>query len=223
MRDTAPFVLDAGLPTIKALPAEGDLIIEGYAADFDEDRQGEAFLPGAFDRACAKATTDEIPLLDEHDNKRQLGVVEKLEVHEGRGLWTRARIAAPKAKTWAEDAVDKIKRGMKKGLSVRGLSKVTMTAGGPRIADIDLAEISVTPVPVQPGALFAVAEKSLAFADGEDTDIAWAAEGWAKVQQQYTDDEIREALRAYYQRRIDELRRDWTRVQPLLVERLGLE
>lgn len=225
MRDTAPFVLDAGLPTAKALPADGDLVIEGYAADFEVDRQGEAFEPGAFDEACQKATKDEIPLLQEHDNKRQLGVVEKLEVHEGKGLWTRARIAKAQAGSWAEDAVDKIKRGMMKGLSVRGLSRVKMTPKGPRIAGIDLAEISVTPVPVQPGALFAVAEKSLAYAaDPEDAaDIAWAAQGWAKVQENYTDEEIREALRAYFQRRIDECRREWERVQPILRETLGLE
>jgi HK97 family phage prohead protease len=224
MRDTAPFVLDAGLPTAKALPADDDIIIEGYAADFEVDRQGEAFEPGAFDAACAKATKDEIPLLQEHDNKRQLGVVEELRVDD-QGLWTRARIAAGKAGTWSEDAVDKIKRGMMRGLSVRGLSRVKMTANGPRIAGIDLAEISVTPVPVQPGALFAVAEKSLAYAADPDdaTDIAWAAGEWAKVQANYSDDEIREAIRAYFQRRIDECRRDWERIQPVLSDRLGLE
>lgn len=157
----APFELDVLIPTEKSVTTdEGDVIIEGYAADFEVDRQGEAFLPGAFDDACEKATRAEIPLLFEHDNKRQLGVIEELRVDPERGLWTRARIAKAQAGTWAEDVVDKVKRGMMKGLSVRGLSRVTVTKNGPRIGTIDLAEISVTPVPVQPGALFAVAQKS---------------------------------------------------------------
>lgn len=157
----APFEFEITLPTEKSVTTDsGDVIIEGYAADFEVDRQGEAFLPGAFDAALEKATRAEIPLLFEHDNKRQLGVIEELRVDPERGLWTRARIAKASAGSWAEDVVGKIKRGMMKGLSVRGLSKIKMTSEGPRIGTIDLAEISVTPVPVQPGALFAVAQKS---------------------------------------------------------------
>lgn len=164
----APFELDVLIPTEKSVTTDaGDVIIEGYAADFEVDRQGEAFLPGAFDDACKKATRAEIPLLFEHDNKRQLGVIEELRVDPERGLWTRARIAKAQAGTWAEDVVDKVRRGMMKGLSVRGLSKVKMTANGPRIGTIDLAEISVTPVPVQPGALFAVAQKSFEAAEAD--------------------------------------------------------
>lgn len=166
MDANAPFEFDVLIPTEKSVTTDaGDVIIEGYAADFEVDRQGEAFLPGAFDQALEKATRAEIPLLFEHDNKRQLGVIEELRVDPERGLWTRARIAKAQVGTWAEDVVDKVKRGMMKGLSVRGMSKITMTPDGPRIGTIDLAEISVTPVPVQPGALFAVAQKSFAAAE----------------------------------------------------------
>jgi hypothetical protein len=166
MDASAPFEFEVTLPTEKSVTTDaGDVIIEGYAADFEVDRQGEAFLPGAFDQALEKATRAEIPLLFEHDNKRQLGVIEELRVDPERGLWARARIAKAQAGTWAEDVVDKVKRGMMKGLSVRGMSKVTITSDGPRIGTIDLAEISVTPVPVQPGALFAVAQKSFAAAE----------------------------------------------------------
>lgn len=164
----APFEFAITLPTEKSVTTDsGDVIIEGYAADFEVDRQGEAFLPGAFDAALEKATRAEIPLLFEHDNKRQLGVIEELRVDPDRGLWTRARIAKASAGSWAEDVVSKIKRGMMKGLSVRGLSKIKITPEGPRIGTIDLAEISVTPVPVQPGALFAVAQKSFEAAADE--------------------------------------------------------
>lgn len=197
--DTAPFVLDVGIPTAKALPADGDVMIEGYAADFEEDRQGERFLPGAFDAALQKATKDEIPILDEHDNRRQLGVVEKLEVHDGKGLWIRGRIAAPTAE-WAKDSVNKIQRGMKKGLSVRGLVKISQGM----ISALDLAEVSVTPVPVQPGALFAVSSKSLRYAAGFDdaNDIAWAARG----QVEEPDLATQKAAYAYIEARIEETR-----------------
>lgn len=191
----APFEFEIALPTEKSVTTDaGDVIIEGYAADFEIDRQGEAFLPGAFDAALEKATKAEIPLLFEHDNKRQLGVIEELRVDEGRGLWTRARIAKASAGSWAEDVVDKIKRGMMKGLSVRGLSKVKMTNNGPRIGTIDLAEISVTPVPVQPGALFAVAQKSLAA----------AADDLAAGSIETATDETAEAL-AYIEHKLEDL------------------
>lgn len=191
----APFEFDVLIPTEKSVTTDaGDVIIEGYAADFEIDRQGEAFLPGAFDDACKKATRAEIPLLFEHDNKRQLGVIEELRVDPERGLWTRARIAKAQAGTWAEDVVDKVKRGMMKGLSVRGLSKVKMTANGPRIGTIDLAEISVTPVPVQPGALFAVAQKSFAAVE----------EDLAAGQIEAVEDETEKAL-AYFEEKMDRL------------------
>lgn len=191
----APFEFEITLPTEKSVTTDsGDVIIEGYAADFEVDRQGEAFLPGAFDAALEKATRAEIPLLFEHDNKRQLGVIEELRVDPERGLWTRARIAKASAGSWAEDVVGKIKRGMMKGLSVRGLSKIKMTNEGPRIGTIDLAEISVTPVPVQPGALFAVAQKS----------FEAAADELAVGEIETVEDETAKAL-AYFEHRLADL------------------
>jgi HK97 family phage prohead protease len=156
----APFNFDVALAE-KAVEAEdGDIVISGYAADFETDRQGEVFLPGAFDEACAKASENTIPLLFEHDNTRQLGVIEELKVDD-QGLWARARIAKAAVGSWAEDIVNKIRRGMLRGLSVRGLSLVR----DKKISYIDLAEVSVTSVPAQPGALFAVATKSIEAAE----------------------------------------------------------
>jgi HK97 family phage prohead protease len=203
MDANAPFELDVLIPTEKSVTTdEGDVIIEGYAADFEVDRQGEAFLPGAFDDACEKATRAEIPLLFEHDNKRQLGVIEELRVDPERGLWTRARIAKAQAGTWAEDVVDKVRRGMMKGLSVRGLSRVTITKNGPRIGTIDLAEISVTPVPVQPGALFAVAQKS----------FEAAAEDIAAGEIEEVSDETAEALN-YFAEKVADLHAAYDRLE----------
>jgi HK97 family phage prohead protease len=200
-----PFVLDVGLPTAKSLD-DGDIVIEGYAADFEIDRQSEKFLAGAFDAAVEKASLGEIPLLLEHNNNQQLGLVEKLKCDE-RGLWMRGRIAAKAVSDAFEGAkgkVELIRRGMMKGLSVRGHSWGRMTPNGPEIGHIDLAEISITPVPVQPGALFAVTKKSLEYAadPGTHPDIAFAAAGFADVMQQYSREEVEEAVSAFYKGKI---------------------
>lgn len=208
------------MPTIKSLgDDEGDIIIEGYAADYEPDRQNEAFLEGAFDEAIEKANRDGLPLLDEHDNKRVLGAVERLEDHgKGKGLWMRARIFEP-MEDWSRATVKAIQRGAKRMLSVRGRSRGVYTPDGPRIAGIDLAEISTTSVGVQPGALFAVAQKSLAYAEGEDdSSIAWAVEGWADVKARYTDQEIADALEAHYKRRFSELQQCFEKAHRILAD-----
>jgi len=72
---------------------------------------------------------------------------------------------------WAENVVNKIKRGMLRGLSVRGLMLTNRSPSGvKKIGHLDLAEISVTAVPVQSGALFSVASKAIEAA--EDTTAA---------------------------------------------------
>jgi HK97 family phage prohead protease len=204
-----PFVLDVGLPTVKSLGDEDDILIEGYAADFKVDRQGEKFLAGAFDDAIEKAAKGEIPLLLEHSNDMPLGLVEELRTDEN-GLWVRGRIAAKAvADAWdgAKGKVELIRRGVMKGLSVRGHSWGRMGTTGPEIGHIDLAEISITPVPVQPGAVYAVVQKSMDYAvDGPVAapDIAWAAKGWSDVLSNYSEDDIRAAMDTYYKKQIAE-------------------
>lgn len=204
-----PFVLDVGLPTTKSLD-DGDILIEGYAADFEVDRQGEKFLPDAFDEAIAKAADGGIPLLLEHNNNQPLGLVEKLERRD-EGLWLRGRIAAKAvADAWdgAKGKVELIRRGVMKGLSVRGHSWGRMGSTGPEIGHIDLAEVSITPVPVQPGALFAVVQKSMDYAvdPSSNPDIAWAAQGFAEVASNYSPDEIEAAVDDFYKGKIKDLR-----------------
>jgi HK97 family phage prohead protease len=204
-----PFVLDVGLPTAKSLE-DGDIVIEGYAADFEIDRQNEKFLPQAFDAAIAKANEGTIPLLLEHNNNQPLGTVEELKCDD-RGLWMRGRIAAKAVSdAWdgAKGKIELIRRGMMKGLSVRGHSWGRMTPSGPEIGHIDLAEISITPVPVQPGALFAVTQKSLEYAanPASHPDIAFAAQGFSEVMQQYSREEVEEAVNAFYKGKIKDLK-----------------
>jgi HK97 family phage prohead protease len=145
----------------------GDLIIEGYASDFLTDRDAEAFEPGAFERGL-KAYLDSNPiLLYHHDPSKQLGVVEAAAV-DGKGMPIRARIPKPPSGSWAEHVYGLVKRGMMRGFSVGGAFQRRLTPDGPRIFDVDLQEISVTPLPVNPRTLFNVAGKAFEAPAEED-------------------------------------------------------
>jgi HK97 family phage prohead protease len=205
------FIVEAPMPTVKSLDDEGDIIIEGYAADWEKDRQNERFLRTAFDEAVKKAADGAIPLLLEHSNNHPLGVVEELRP-DNVGLWARARITAKAvSEAWdgAKGKIEMIRRGVMKGLSVRGHSWGKMTSDGPVIGHIDLAEISVTPVPVQPGALFAVVQKSLpaegmTTADGVEEWAVGSTENFTGLTGEYSEEEVRRTIDAYFKKRIKE-------------------
>lgn len=160
MKETAPFTLDLGLDSKGITDDDGDIYFEGWASDFDIDRQDEAFEPGAFRKSVERFLGTNPVLLYHHDYGKALGQVEQLDLRD-EGLWMRARIDRPTPGSWAEDVVNKIKKGTIKGLSVGGLFKRRRGADGKaRIFDADLAEISITPMPVNPRTLGAVAAKA---------------------------------------------------------------
>src|SRR3954468_1107894 len=83
---TFPFELEG-----KALPDGssveqtdgGDLIIEGWAADFEGvDRQGENFIPGAFERGIKSFLSGTASLNYHHKHDHVLGKVLSLEEKE---------------------------------------------------------------------------------------------------------------------------------------------
>jgi HK97 family phage prohead protease len=153
------FVLDT-LLSEKAVqdPADnGDLMIEGYAADIGIDRQGEFFEPQAFEASIQEFLDSNPVLLYHHHNDQQLGMVKALESRPD-GLWMKAVVPRPAETSPLLDVYEKMKRGMMRGLSVRGLFH--RRPGTSRIYKADLAEISVTPFPVNPRTLFAVAQKA---------------------------------------------------------------
>lgn len=180
MSDQAQFELGVTLPVAKARDAEredGDLIIEGIAADYDVDRENEAFLPGAFDSAIEKYLSAGGPLVYHHDTSQQLGQV--LELSPGpEGLAIKAVVPRPTDGSPLLDVYNKIKRGMIRGLSLSGRALKKMTEAGPRIAQIDIAETSVTPVPMGPRALFAVAQKAFPGEFAEELEDADAVREW---------------------------------------------
>ncbi len=170
MKETAPFTLDLGLEQKGVTDdGDGDIYFEGWASDFGMDRQDEAFEPGAFQKSIERFLGTNPVLLYHHDYGKALGQVEALDLRD-EGLWMRARIDRPTPGSWAEDVVAKIKKGTIKGLSVGGLFKRRKGPDGkPRIFDADLAEISMTPLPVNPRTIGAVAAKAFSSDEGEVT------------------------------------------------------
>lgn len=172
MKTEATFETDAYLDAKSQVSTadNGDVIIEGMASDWGVDDQDELFEPGAFKAGIDKFLTTNPALLYHHDGGKALGQV--LELKETpQGLHMKARIDAPAAGSWAEDIVNKVKRGTIRGLSVRGKFRRRMGVDGlPRIHEAGLREISVTPLPVNPRTMFAVAAK--AFDDDPDSKAA---------------------------------------------------
>ena len=127
----------------------GDLIIEGYAAVWEgEDREGENFAPGAFQRAAKSFLESPAALCFHHKRDKVLGKVLGLE-EDGKGLKMRARVdGAIKGHPELGTYYHQIKNGTLSGLSVGGFFKRALIEGKQRIADMDFTEISVTGVPV---------------------------------------------------------------------------
>lgn len=188
----AQFNLGVTLPLEKGLTEreDGDLIIEGLAADYSIDRQGEAFVPGCFEKAIGKFLERGAPLMYHHKHDQQLGQVLDLQSRAD-GLFIKAIIPKPADGSPLADIYNKIKRGMMKGVSVFGTAIREMTPDGPRIVDTDLQEISITPMPVGPNALIGVAQKAFP----EDFDC-----GCGDLSKAEADD-----LRSWFDKRYDSL------------------
>lgn len=152
---------------------DGDLLIEGYAADFSgDDREGENFSPGAFERGIKSFLTGQAALCFHHQNDKGIGSVLELR-EEGKGLYMRARVDKQEPTSPLYYIYNGIKKGTYKGLSVGGFFKRKWQEGKRRIADVDFTEISVTPVPVHPGTGFSVvAGKALEDMQEERTEDA---------------------------------------------------
>lgn len=135
----------------------GDLTIEGYAAVWEgDDRQGENFAPGAFQKGTKAFLEAGGPICFHHKHDQVLGTVTELE-EDDKGLRMKGRIDG----AIAEDPILKtkyqqIKNGTLKALSVGGFFRRAIIEGKRRIADMDFTEISVTGVPIHTGPSFAV-------------------------------------------------------------------
>lgn len=145
---------------------DGTLTIEGVASDFETDRDMEAFEPNAFERGMKAYLETNPVLIFHHKPHMQLGQVTQAWI-EGKSLRIRAEMPRPPESAGELLHIyNLVKRGMMRGFSVGGHFARRMTPSGPRIHDVDWQETSVTPLPVNPRSLFAVAGKAF----GEDPD-----------------------------------------------------
>lgn len=116
----------------------------GYASIFDRaDTSGDVVRRGAF------AGAGRVPLLWQHDPKRPVGVVERLE-EDARGLRVIGRLSG--GSTVAREAGALLRDGTLDGLSfgyrVRRAGK--RAPGGRELLNLDLLEISLVTFPMQP-------------------------------------------------------------------------
>lgn len=163
MKQAAEFQLDVvlGGKAVVQETADGDLIIEGYASDYDADRQDEFFEPGAVNEGL-KAYMESNPiLLYHHKTGHALGQVIEARIDDV-GAWVKARIDKPAPGSWAQDVYQKVKRGTIRGFSIGGrfFRHLDRKSGLTKIYKADIHEISVTPYPINPRTLFGVAQKA---------------------------------------------------------------
>ena len=120
----------------------------GYAAIFDRpDRGGDVVRAGAFARSL-KRGAGAVPLLWQHDMARPVGRIEYLR-EDGRGLRVIARLSAGRA---GREAAALLKEGAVAGLSF-GYRVRKATGAAPReLEDVDLVEVSLVTLPMQPRA-----------------------------------------------------------------------
>lgn len=142
----------------------GDLIIEGLAASFDGlDREGENFVPEAFNRGLKAFLEGQSALCYHHKADHGIGTVLDMKLLPGEGLWTRARVDYQPESSPLRYIYNAVKKGSYKGLSLGGFFRRAMVAGRRMITDADFTELSVTPVAIHPKTKFAVvAGKALA-------------------------------------------------------------
>jgi HK97 family phage prohead protease len=138
--------------------SDGDLIIEGVAANWELDREHENFAPGAFQRGIKAFLEGSATLAFHHKHEKVLGRVLDLE-EIPTGLKMRARVDGAIRKHPELGVIyEQIKSGSINSLSVGGFFKRL----GQKITDVDFTEISITPVAVGHRTNFAiVAGKSL--------------------------------------------------------------
>jgi HK97 family phage prohead protease len=127
----------------------------GYAAVFDRpDRGGDVVRAGAFARSL-KRGAGQVPLLWQHDSARPIGRIEYLK-EDRRGLRVIARLSGGAA---GREAAALLKEGAVAGLSfgyrvreAKGPSAGSGQAGLRELKDLDLVEVSLVTLPMQPKA-----------------------------------------------------------------------
>lgn len=168
---------------------DGDLYIEGYASDFDIDRDGEYIEPGALQKALDDYMKNPI-LVYHHKMSEAMGQVVEAHV-DSKGLWIKARVDQPEPGTEAANRFRQVAKGTLRGFSIGGFFRKAVERGRTMIREIDLVEISLTPTPVNPRTLGTVVGKALESEDenspAHESDPMDPAEDYAEIRQKLDD------------------------------------
>jgi HK97 family phage prohead protease len=120
----------------------------GYAAIFDRpDRGGDVVRSGAFGRSLERGA-GAVPLLWQHRAGRPVGRIEYLK-EDGRGLRVIARLSDGR---WGRAAAALLREGKVAGLSFGYKVRRTKGSAPRELTDVELLEISLVTVPMQPEA-----------------------------------------------------------------------
>lgn len=120
----------------------------GYAAIFGRpDRGGDVVRAGAFARAL-QGRAETVPLLWQHDPARPIGRIEYLQ-EDRRGLRVIGRLSGGAA---GREAAALLEEGAVRGLSFGYRVRASEGATPRALTELDLVEISLVTLPMQPKA-----------------------------------------------------------------------
>jgi len=137
--------------TVRALEADGERFIEGWATTPSVDRMGDIVMP-----AGARFSLP-MPLLWAHKHDEPIGLVVRAAVTKG-GIRIRAKLTAGVAR--ADEVWKLIRDGALQAVSVgfRALKMSPLPGGGQRFDEWEWHELSVVSVPANADAKIAVAK-----------------------------------------------------------------
>jgi len=147
---------------IKSLTDEG--FFEGYASvSGNVDLGGDVVAPGAFTKSIS--ATPEVPLLWSHDHAEVIGAIREMK-EDGHGLRVKGEIALETSR--GKEAYALLKKNMMKGLSIGYQVVSDQIADGKRLLkELNLLEVSVVAVPMNPLATITAVKNAESSASGK--------------------------------------------------------
>lgn len=140
-----------------------DAAIEGYASLFGQrDGGGDRVVPGAYGAALARLSSAgrSVKMLWQHDPTQPIGVWESV-IEDERGLYVRGRLLTDVQR--GAEAAALIRAGAIDGLSIGYRTvRAEREAGGRKLLELDLWEVSLVTFPMLPDARLAADEARLA-------------------------------------------------------------
>jgi phage head maturation protease len=145
---------DAHLASFKAVDEkpDGSLVVRGIGANYDLDREGEAFADGAFRKGLSRFLSGSAVLCYHHKMDTAIGRVVDAKEVKGKGVEITAVVDYQEPQSPWRHIYNGVKAGRIASFSVGGIFK----RDGHRIVDVDILEWSVTPVPVGKGTDFSI-------------------------------------------------------------------